>query len=316
MVKKAFTLIEIIAVIVIISILSSISLFSINRIYKNFNKTKETTKLLLDAKRVSIQLSNLLSSRIPSTMIGYDPKKGDFASIYNLDKNYSVFEWLSFTKDSFQKGECTFFIDMDRCDKAKKSLFALDTNLSAVNERIKKKFSKTKEDLFKTKDIVLIFAGAFDNGGEFLSKDFKDFYGWHKRGDKKIVKIEKISQNNEFIIQNPPKKIYEKFYFTASAYAIARGEDIDKTALCIKKLPIKIDKNSLLLFYDYRPWKKESFCADKKAQKKAGKVTILSMSVKGFTIKVNNENLVLSLNFEKKLKTNEKISILVQKVLF
>ncbi len=315
MVRKAFTLIEIITTIAILSIIASISIFSIDKLYKEFNKAKKISNLSLEAKRVSIQLENLLSSKIPSTLIGYDMKNNSFESIYNLTKKHKILEWLSFTKDSFQKGECSFFIDMKRCDKHNKSLFSPDTNLSMVNERVKKKFLKSG-DLFRNEDIVLIFSGSFDNGVDVFSKNFKNFYGWHGHKSEKIIKISQNSESEKFFIKNLPKEIYEKYYLSSSAYAIAKGEDIDKSSACIKNLPIKIKNSSLLLFYDYRPWKKESFCADKNAQKKEGKVTILSQNIKDFSVSLNNDNLILNLTFIQNLIPKKSIEIFSQRIIF
>ncbi len=315
MVKKAFTLIEIIAAIVILSIIASISAFSIDRLYKSFNKAKEISNLSLEARRVSLQLENLLSSKIPSTLIGYDMKNNSFESIYNLNKEYKILEWLSFTKESFQKEECSFFIDMKKCDKKSKALFSPDTNLSLVNKRVKKKFSKSG-DLFKNEDIVLIFSGSFDNGGDVFSKNFKNFYGWHGHKSEKIIKISQKSDSEKFFIKNLPKEIYEKYYLSSTAYAIARGEDIDKSSTCIKNLPIEIKNNSLLLFYNYRPWKNESFCADKNAIKKEGEVTVLSQNIKAFSISLNNDNLILNLTLSQTLKSKKSIEIFSQRIIF
>ena len=314
MVKRAFTLMEVITTITILSLVSLAVLMSVDKIYKSYERSKTLTTLNLQKELLSSQIEALLSSRVPASLITYDPKNLKFASIFS-NKSYPIFEWISFEKEALDEGDYSSFLDMKRCDISSLSLFSPDTNLTKVNERVKERFSKSG-DLFSKDEIVLIFSGPFDDGGSPFDKDFKNFYGWHQSKEKKIIKIKNSSQTERFFIKNKPFEIFEKFYLCSSAYAIALAKDIDKNEECIKKLPVKIKESDLLLFYDYRPWKKESFCADPNSSSKAGKVTILSRNIKDFKIKTKYESILFEATLFKKLKTKHQISLFTQKVIF
>lgn len=313
--KKGFTLIELITVIVILSIISAGSFMAINKIYSSYNRSKTVVSLLNESEIITQQIKNLLSNRVPSSAVGYDPKTGNFESIYNLTKEYKVFEWLSIASESFLKGEYSSFIDMKSCDPNSNMIVSVDTNLSLVNKTEQEKF-ELQGDLFQKEDLALIFSESYDEGGDVYDNNFTNFYGWHSKGSNKIFRIKKATQNKIFNLKSHPFSIYEKYFLIDSAYTIARGEDIDPNAQCIKDLPLKTTKETLFLFYNFRPWKKESFCADPKSGNKSGNVTIYSLNAKGFEILLRNDNLILNLTLAKRSKSGDEIKISTQKVIF
>ncbi len=312
--KRAFTLIELILAMALTAFLIGGGFIIVGKIYDSYDKAKGLNELTDESRIISLQLAALLSCRIPSSVVGYDQKSASFESLYTALKSYKILEWIGFCSESFKKGEFSCVLDMKRCDKNGNKLFSPDTNLSLVNATIADKFSKTG-DVFANEDAVLVFSGSFDEGPSAYLSDFKDFYGWHGRGAKEAFPIKKATEGEYFYLKKSPKKIYEKYFLADSGYAVARGEDIDLGAECVKNLPLKVSSETLFLFYDFRPWKGESFCADANALKKAGKVTVLALNVSGFEAEVRDECLILEVTFVKRFKRDKNITLSVEKVL-
>ncbi len=91
--------------------------------------------------------------------------------------------------------------------------------------------------------------------------------------------------------------------------------------MCITalNLPTTSDvNNTLLLFYDYRPWKdEESFCADNAAANRVGKVTILATQVNAFRAQTINGTIHLSIDMNHTVRgSNNPVRLSKQKVVF
>jgi len=308
-VKKAFTLVEIIITIVILGILSAGTLISIKHLYLKVAKTKTLSDLSSDSQVIVDQISSLFSERVPSTVIGYR-KDGLFETIYNLNSTYNIIEWIGVANESFKSGYYSSFVDLNASDKNSLTLSSLDINVTGINSVMKNKFDANLSD------IALMFAGSFDNGLLTLSNDFNNSFGWHGNTHKQIYKISNISSNS-IKLTTSPKEIYEKYYLVDSAYALARGNDIDLNATCIKDLNESENNNTLFLFYNYRPWQGKTFCADPNGSGQDGNVTILSKNVKGLEFKLINNDILFNLTLEKKVRGSQN-SIIVskQKVVF
>jgi len=323
MVKKAFTLIEAIFVIVILSFIITGGMMIAGKIYKRNLLISNSLKLQFDTGHTINKLANILYYRVPLTTIGYNPKTGDFKYLGNIvdnDGNYTVFEWLSQSFDIENGLNFSGFADLYASKKP--VLKALDFNASDINETLQNKFNTT--DDFKNL-VGIIFAGSFDRGGEGALSDYNDSFGWHGNEAKYIYKINNYTQDgndtnlslkdsNGSDIDNA--RIYEKFYLVDSAYAVARGVDINTSADCITNLNIPNNEinNTLFLFYNYRPWKGETFCADTSGNT-TGNVEILSKNIAGFNMKSINSHLEMFFNAIYK-KGNMVIKVSKQKVLF
>ena len=300
MVRKSYTLIEMIFVIVILSIIITGGMMVASKIYKRNILVSKNLELQFDTEEVVDKLANLLYYRIPLSAIGYDPKTYDFKYIGFIldDDKYKVFEWIDEAFD-VEKG-LNFSGFADLYASSKPVLKALDFNASFINETLQNKFNTTDD----FKDLVgVIFAGSFDRGDEGILGDYNNSFGWHGNRADYVFKIENYTQSGNDTnltltnydgseINN--KRIYEKFYLADTAYAIARGADINTSAECIQDLNITNSdiNNTLFLFYDYRPWKGETFCADNNGTP-AGKVEVLSKNIAGFNIKAVNSHLEL-----------------------
>ncbi len=322
----AFTLIEMIIVIVIAGILSAGTFIALKEIYLRAAKSKAINELSQNSELISEQIASLLQSRVPSSVIGYNATNGTFQSINKLNTTNNILEWIGIAKESFEHRDYSGFIDMNASNPTTNTLKSPDTNINAISLTIQNKFNTT-QNIFDNNLVGIIFAGTFGSGTLDLSNDFNTSFGWHGNSAKAIYEISSSSFGDSIKLKSHPSEIYEKYYLVDSAYAVARGADLNKTILknyCHFDISIINDKkfdNTLFLFYNYRPWKKETFCADpniKNNESREGNVTILSSEVEGFKTDIINNNLQFSLTLQRAISSDKKhiVTISKQKVVF
>ena len=330
MVKKAFTLIELIFVIVILGLIAVGSFKAISMLYQRYYQINTITHFSMTSQILTNQLSQILYYRVPITAIGYNPENGDFKPLKEANSSYKIVEWIS---DAFNakyhigkdlnKGY-SGFIDLDGSDRNTLTLLAKDFNITDVNNTENAIFNANR-DLNNT--VAIIFAGAFDEGE--AGSDYNDSFGWHGHDHNKTFTINQFnSLNNDALIRMNDEiignKIYSKYYLVDSAWALARGADINQSADCIKKFGMNQNSkelnNTLFLFYDYRPWLKDTFCADPHVENDNlnGKVLILAKDVTAFRIKSVNYHIELKIQQSKALYrgSDKNITITKQKVAF
>ena len=319
--KKAFTLIEMIFVIAIMGILSVGTFSFLNHIYKRSAKTKIITDFSFNSQVAVDQISALLYERIPQSVIGYRPSDRSFVSIYDLDGIYPVLEWIGYASEALKSGEYSGFVDMNASDRDTNTLHSFGIAQNELNTTEYKKFGisynySSPNDANVT---AIIFSGSFDDGS--IDSDFNNSFGWHGNDHNFTYDITKIDSSSNITLAKRPQAIYEKYYLADSAYAIARGENINQAVSCIKDLNISNDdiNNTLFLFYNYRPWRGETFCADvdDAKGKREGNATVLSFDVGGFRAGLINDSIYFELTLSKRVKgTKNDINISKQKVLF
>ncbi|MFK5882465.1 MAG: type II secretion system protein [Sulfurospirillum sp.] len=305
---RAFTLIEIVVTIVILGILSAGTFVSLKHLYVKVAKSKALSDLSSDSQVVVDQISALLYDRVPSSVIGYK-SDGTFQSIYALGSPFNIIEWIGVASEAQKAGYYSGFVDLNRSDKITNTIYSPNIDASALNSVMINKFNRTSGDL------ALIFAGTFDDGSLVISSDFNNSFGWHGNAHNKINDIASIGSNTIAFVSTPDE-IYEKYYLIDSAYAIARGYDIDMNASCIKDLN-KSDANTLFLFYNYRPWQGKTFCADPNGSAQDGNVTVLTYNAKGFEANLINDSIKFNLTLQKHIRgSDNNITISKQKVVF
>ena len=317
MVKKSFTLIEMIFVIVILAFITIGSFNLISKLYKRNYIAKTTSDFEYFSQQLTDQISLLLSNRIPLTVIGYNQNKHDYKYIGEItnSENYPIIEWMGRLNDAKVDRNLSGFADLYASKKP--ILKALDFNSSFVNEILDNKYN-SDENL--TSLSALIFAGTFDEGNYVVLSDYNNSFGWHGGGHKYVFNISDYNQSgndcNLSLENTDGKRIYEKFYLVDSAYALALGKDINTSSECIQNLDISSNEinNTLFLFYNYRPWKGDTFCADNNGTSE-GNVTIISQNVKGFKIKKVKSHLEMIFTFFKS-RGDINISVSKQKVTF
>ena len=316
--SNGFSMIELVVVIIVVSILATGTTIALSELYNRSMKSKAISELSYDSQLLIEQISQLLSARVPSTVIGYDMTNDSFEPIYNMNHEYKILEWIGRSIESFNLKEYSSFIDLEKSDRNSKSLYSPDSNFSKLSNSIKDKFEISSSNIYHDEIVALIFSGSYDEGSFIYSNEFNNSFGWHENSNNYIYEINSIDENN-ITLKRKPSTIYEKYFLIDSAYAIARGKDIDISANCIQDLNVSVDENSLFLFFNYRPWRGESFCADLNAPFTEGNVTILSTEVSGFEIDFANGNLIFNVTLKrfipKRAKKNS-ITISKQKVVY
>jgi len=317
MVKRSFTLIEMIFVMVILAFIAIGSFNLISKLYKRNYIAKTASNFSYLSEQVTDQLSIYLYDRIPLSVIGYNQPNKDFKYIGDITSsdNYPIMEWIGRFNEIKVGTNFSGFADLYASSKP--VLKALDFNSSFITNILDSKYN-TNDDF--NDSTAIIFAGSFDSGSEETLDDYNDSFGWHGNQHKYVFTISDYNQTgndcNLTLDDTDGKKIYAKFALVDSAYALALGEDINKSSDCIQNLNIESSKinNTLFLFYDYRPWKGDTFCADNNGTPE-GNVTVLAQNVGGFHFKEVNSHLEMLFTFFKS-RGDINISISKQKVVF
>lgn len=318
MVKKAFTLMEVIFVLVAVSIILVGGFKIIEKIYKRNYMVKKTSEFEFTSQAFLDQLSNMLYNRVPLSVIGYNPSNHSFKYIgdINSDENYPVLEWIGEISE-IEDLNFSSFADLARSNNP--ILYAMDFNSSYIENILKYKY-----DTNLTKGSAIVFAGAFDEGDEAIRNDYNNSFGWHGNRADYIFRVSKYFQTNnncELNLTNydgskiENKKIYAKFYLVDSAYALALVKDLNKSNWNCSDLDVnKLKDNDLLLFYNYRPWKGETFCADDNGTSE-GNVSLILEDVKAFSVRKVNTHLELKVQLSVQ-RDDINVSVSKQKVAF
>ncbi len=291
--RRGFSMIELIMTIVIMGILAGGTYISLSKLYTKKAKVKAISELSFDSSRISTQIASLLAYRVPSTVIGYDMSDGSFESIYALSQQYGVLEWISRDFENFREKNYSGFIDFDASDKNSLRLNSPDTDIDTI--------------LAQDRNTSLLFAGSFDEG-EVAYEDFTELFGWHEHNASQIFLINPASSDENITLTKKPETIYESYYLTNTAFAIARAADVNESC----KASLTTNDNTLLLYYNYKPWIGETFCAD-------ADVTILSNEVSAFEVNFIDGNLQFKLTLEREIKKPGKnlvVKISKEKVVF
>jgi len=295
--RKGATLIEMIFVIVIISLLAAGSFKAMQAILVREYKAKQLTNLSLESQIVVDQISNYLTQRIVYSTIGYNPNDGSFEYIGDLTSSKPVLEWIGRDNDDYLGKKYSGFFDMATKNGTKVASYGIANDIN-------------------TSKVALVFSGSFDRS-QSDSSNVNSSFGWHANDRNDTYDITVIDQN--ISIDTPaPKFLYEKYFLVESAYAIARGEDIDKNASCITNLNLQAKdiNSSLFLFSNYRPWKGETFCADKQGSSKVGNVSVLMQNVDGFNFSEVDYTIRILLDINKPIRSAHPVHFSKMKVVF
>jgi prepilin-type N-terminal cleavage/methylation domain-containing protein len=294
--RRGYTLIEIIITVAITGILSVGMFKAFEAITLRSEKAKILTTLSIDSQSALDQISILLYNRAPMSVSGYnlgDATRTPLAS--STDKE--IIEWLGLASESYLAGDYSGFVDMNRSDYATATLYTPETTQVAIENTQSAKWGSFS---WATGDIALVFSGTFDEGVSTVHP------------------ITMSSDNAIAFSAIAPTTIYEKYNLVDSAYAVARGADIDQSAICITDLGISstaID-NTLFLFYNYRPWNTESFCADIAGHNPQGRVSILATNVNAFRAQMINSTIRLAIDTNRTVRGGNPVRLSKQKVVF
>jgi prepilin-type N-terminal cleavage/methylation domain-containing protein len=325
--RRGFTLIEMIVTIVILGILSAGTFVSLQHLYIRSTKSKALSDLSAESQVIVDQIASLMYDRVPSSVIGYDYNDSAspimiFQSIYemNLNRNLTVLEWIGVASEAHKVRAYSGFVDMNR-SVVRPSLYANDLNNSLLTQILPKKFPS-----LSTTDLGLVFAGSFDDGGS--GSNALSAFGWHNQARDLLYSINNIADNDITLVDTTSlNEMYEKYYLVDSAYAVARGQHIKRDASCIASFNISSQdiNNTLFLFYNYRPWKSAgyTFCADANSSipnldpRRDGNATILAKDVSSFEAGVINGVIYFNLGMERKIRgADNNVTISKQKAVY
>ena len=289
--RRAFTLIEIIITVAITGILSVGMFKAFEAITLRSEKAKILSVLSIDSQTALDQISILLYNRAPMSVVGFNKNDSRPYPSLNTATNKTIIEWLGLASESYLAGDYSGFTDMNR--SVNPTLYTPSTSYSAIQTTQTAKWGS-----FSWNNLALVFSGTFDEG------------------NPTVYPISMSADNAILFTGAVPGTIYEKYNLIDTAYAVARGADITQTAPCITALGISnaaLD-NTLFLFYDYRPWKGESFCADTANQ--AGKVSVLSSNVNAFRAQTINGTIRLAIDTNRTVRGGNPVRLSKQKVVF
>ncbi len=293
--KRGFTLIEIIFVVVISAILSVGAFKAMEALYLRSARAKAVTELSLRSQIVLDQLSQRLYNRVANSVVGYVKSDGTHSceSLKDTVETWRVLEWLELDEAHLVSGDYSGMADLNA--SSQNGLKTPDLNRSAFVHGI----------------YNLIFAGSFDAGDEAV-RACEGAYGWHGFDSNLSFDVD-FPADGEISITDgvKPDVIYDKYYLTPGALAVARGADIDRNADCmdIALLDLGLSEKeinaTLFLFYDYHPWRGETFCADPAGGDREGSVTILAKEVAGFDARYLNGVMVLKLDMNRTIRGSD-----------
>jgi len=246
MIKKAFTMIELVMVIVVMGIIASIGADIIANLYENYIKTRAISRLQSQTELALDQIAKRLQFRIKDSARAIDitvPTTPVYRPLPDANASYTILEWIGTSNESFING-WSGFIDLDSNDtnSTAKTLKTSGSDLNASNNIIEALTYNTVSLIDASKKSpALIFKGKSDyNVNNYYSSGINNY----------TVKIERDGVNNDILkVANDDNvsnnEIFEQYWLSHSAFAIVPNGSAN-------------DFN-LTLHYNYQPWEGEDY---------------------------------------------------------
>jgi len=248
MVRKAFTMLELVMVMVVMGIVASIGAEIITALYESYMKTRAIERLQSQTELVLNQIANRLQYRIKDSVIARnDGNFTDFVALPNAGNAYQILEWIGKDNESFL-GEhdgtsvvpgWSGFVDLDSNETVNPNIKTPGSRLDFAENTI----------LALSNNTVSLSAGANNPALIFKGKDTYDIsqYGWNSADGNYTHRVQRNGVDVlTFIEANAPTEIFEQYDLAWTAYAIVpQGNNPD-------------DFN-LTLHFNYQPWENEDY---------------------------------------------------------
>lgn len=248
MVRKAFTMLELVMVMVVMGIVASIGAEIITALYESYMKTRAIERLQSQTELVLNQIANRLQYRIKDSVIARnDGNFTDFVALPNAGNAYQILEWIGKDNESFlgeHNGASVVpgwsgFVDLDSNETVNPNIKTPGSRLDFAENTILALSNNTVSLSTGTNNPALIFKG----------KDTYDIsqYGWNSADGNYTHRVQRNGVDVlTFIEANAPTEIFEQYDLAWTAYAIVpQGNNPD-------------DFN-LTLHFNYQPWENEDY---------------------------------------------------------
>jgi len=246
MIRKAFTMLELVFVMVIMGIVASIGAEIIANLYENYIKTRAINRLQSQTELALDQIAKRLQYRIKDSARAIDisnPASPVYTPLSDANASFTILEWIGISNESFLEG-WSGFIDLN----------SNDTNATARTLKTSGSDLNTTNNIIKalTYDDVSLDKSTASNKVPALIFKGKSHYDVNEYFDTSIDNHTlKITGNNSDLFTIPlddnvsNNEIFEQYWLSHSAFAIVPNGTVN-------------DFN-LTLHYNYQPWENEDY---------------------------------------------------------
>jgi prepilin-type N-terminal cleavage/methylation domain-containing protein len=263
MLRRGFTLLELIFVIVILGILSKFGVDLLARIYENYVYSGVQNRLLSESEMAVRQIANRMEHRIKDSVVARNGVDGNATAIGNAAINANVLEWIGMDIDGWHGSNSNTnprwsgFIDLNSS-----SATALATpGTTAIPN-----------------DSAIFFIGS--------NIDLNSNFGWSgaitdQSASMHPVTLDTTTTPNTFndnttgATDFTDVDVYEYYQLAKSAYAVSH-EDSDNDGAA----------DTLFLYYDYQPWSGDDINTASERRK-----TVLMRNVETFKFRSNGDTI-------------------------
>ena len=295
MMKKAFTMIELIFVIVIMGILAKFGFEFLAQAYNTFIFSKINSDLQARSNHAVEFIAKRLEARIPPSTIKRISSTNSFVGAPEVVTNpddYNILEWIGYDIDGFRGTDSPLWsgiIDFDDTLTTPTQLTSPGTDTTALSNLI----SILSYSNSTIADAAIMFNGANHN---------RDSFGWDGGTvlNDQSQSIHPITSTTLNVFTSSISGVnfsgvtlYNRYMLAWTAYAVVHNPTTKE----------------LFFHYDYQPWDGESY-GD-------GKSSLLMENVSEFRIKPSNDGRLFSIKVcvDSNL-TNEEHSLCKEKTIF
>lgn len=244
MMKKAFTMLELVMVIVILGIVASIGAEIIAKLYENYLKTRSINKLQVQTELVLDQIAKRLQFRIKDSVRAINTTTGNSRALPDANATHNVIEWIGISNESFIADGWSGFIDLDspNTDGIAYTLDTKGSDLNTTNNIIRAlSYNKVSLDAGTNNPAIIFKNMGRNNVNAFYTNLFFD----HTIIVQRILGTTILNINGLDGIAN--NEIFEQYYLSQSAYAI------------VPVLNPPTNDFNLTLRYNYQPWHGDTY---------------------------------------------------------